>query len=108
MPDSAKALWVPTDASIAMSHMHRFAQAASAVGEIHSWSISQPGAFWSMVWDECGVVGTKGKRAFVAAQDGVPMSTAQFFPDASLSVVENMLATCRRKMKDGWPSMAEP
>ena len=93
MPELAKVLWTPTDERIATTNMNRFAQAASAVGEIHSWSISQPGAFWSMVWDECGVVGTKGKRAFVAAQDGVPMSTAQFFPDASLSVVENMLAT---------------
>ena len=93
MPDSAKALWVPTDASITMSHMHRFAQAVNSPSDLHTWSVGQPGDFWSLVWDACGVVGTKGERAFVAASDGAPMSTARFFSDASLSVVENLLAT---------------
>lgn len=93
MRDSAKALWVPTDASIATSHMHRFTQAINTSGDLHAWSVDHPGDFWSLVWDECGVIGFQGERIFVAAQPGAPMSTAQFFPDASLSVVENLVAT---------------
>jgi acetoacetyl-CoA synthetase len=60
---------------------------------LYSWSINHPEQFWSLVWDDCGVVGHKGDRSFVPAQPSGPMSTAQFFPDARISVVENMLAT---------------
>lgn len=92
MTDSAKAQWTPTVERIAKSHMIRFAEMANQQGDLHAWSITQPEQFWSLVWDACGVVGHKGERAFVAAQSGSNMSTAQFFPDASLSVVENLLA----------------
>ena len=71
--------------------MDQLAKRLGHENELHEWSISHPEAFWSEVWDECGVVGVKGDRAFVAAQSGAPMSTARFFPDASLSVVENFL-----------------
>lgn len=71
--------------------MHQLAERLGHENDLYEWSISQPEAFWSEVWDECGVVGVKGERAFVAAQSGAPMSTARFFPDASLSVVENFL-----------------
>ena len=93
MPDVAKALWTPTGESIADSRMNRFARLANEPGDLHAWSINQPEQFWSLVWDDCGVVGHKGERSFLAAQPGAPMSTARFFPDAALSVVENMLAT---------------
>lgn len=93
MPDVAKALWTPSGESIANSRMNRFAQMVNESGDLHAWSINQPEQFWSLVWDSCGVVGHKGERSFLAAQPGSPMSTAQFFPDARISVVENMLAT---------------
>ena len=93
MPDVAKALWTPTGEGIANSRMNRFAQMVNESGDLHAWSINQPELFWSLVWDDCGVVGHKGERSFLAAQPGSPMSTAQFFPDARISVVENMLAT---------------
>ena len=93
MSDVAKALWTPTGKTIANSRMNRFAQMVNESGDLHAWSINQPEQFWSLVWDDCGVVGHKGERSFVAAVPGSPMSTARFFPDAALSVVENMLAT---------------
>ena len=71
--------------------MHQLAKRLGHENKLYVWSISHPEAFWSEVWDECGVIGVKGDRAFVAAQTGAPMSTARFFPDASLSVVENFL-----------------
>jgi acetoacetyl-CoA synthetase len=93
MSESAKAQWTPAVERIAKSRMNSFTQAANELGDLHAWSIAQPDRFWSLVWDQCGIVGEKGARAFVAPQDGASMSTAQFFPNASLSVVENLLAT---------------
>jgi acetoacetyl-CoA synthetase len=84
-------LWQPSPEEDQSSAMHQLAKRLGHENDLYEWSVSQPEAFWSEVWDECGVVGAKGERAFVAAQIGAPMSTARFFPDASLSVVENFL-----------------
>ena len=93
MPELPKALWTPTKERIANSRINRFVENVNKKGDLHEWSVNQPEQFWSLVWDACGMVGQKGERTFVPAPSGAPMSTAQFFPDASLSVVENMLAT---------------
>ncbi len=84
-------LWQPSPEEVQSSAMHQLAKRLGHENELYEWSISHPEAFWSEVWDECGVVGVKGDRAFLAAQSGAPMSTARFFPDASLSIVENFL-----------------
>jgi len=93
MPELPKALWTPTRERIANSRINRFVENVNKKGDLHEWSVNQPEQFWSLVWDACGMVGQKGERTFVPAPSGAPMSTAQFFPDASLSVVENMLVT---------------
>ena len=91
MSELAKALWNPTDERIANSRMSRFAKKVNKSADLHAWSIAQPSEFWSQVWDDCGVIGQKGDRAFVPNSAGAPISTAKFFPDAELSVVENFL-----------------
>ena len=91
MSELAKALWVPTDERIANSRMSRFAKKVNKTADLHAWSVAQPSEFWSEVWDECAMVGTKGDRTFVPNAAGSPISTAKFFPDAQLSVVENFL-----------------
>jgi len=93
MPELPKALWTPTRERIANSRINRFVENVNKKGDLHEWSVNRPDQFWSLVWDDCGVVGHKGERSFVPAQPSAPMSTAQFFPDARISVVENMLAT---------------
>lgn len=93
MRDSAQSQWTPTSEQVAKSLMNRFAEKANKSGDLHAWSVAKPDEFWSLVWDSCGVVGDKGDRTFVPAQPGASMSTAQFFPDARISVVENLLAT---------------
>jgi acetoacetyl-CoA synthetase len=55
---------------------------------LHLWSVDKPEDFWAQVWDYCDIVGERGDRVFV---DNPVMSAARFFPDAKLSVVENML-----------------
>ena len=91
MSELAKALWIPTDERIANSRMSRFAKKVNKTADLHAWSIAQPSEFWSQVWDECGVIGYKGNRAFVPNNANSPISTAKFFPDAQLSIVENFL-----------------
>ena len=94
MNELAKALWTPTDELIAQSRMNRFARRVNKPVDLHAWSVAQPSEFWSEVWDECAMVGTKGDRTFVPNATGSPISTAKFFPDAQLSVVENFLQNC--------------
>jgi acetoacetyl-CoA synthetase len=97
----ATPLWSPNTDRAFASHMKAFqneAQERYAIGptDLHEWSVRQPEQFWSLVWDRCGVIGEKGRRSFIAAEPGAPLSTAQFFPDARISVVENILATSGR------------
>ena len=84
-------LWQPSPEERQSSAMHQLAKRLGHENDLYEWSVSQPEAFWSEVWDECAVVGEMGSRAFVPAANGARMSTARFFPDASLSVVENFL-----------------
>jgi acetoacetyl-CoA synthetase len=84
-------LWQPSPEGREATAMYRFARQVGHETDLYEWSVSQPEAFWSKIWDECGVVGEMGSRAFVPAPKGARMSTARFFPDASLSIVENFL-----------------
>jgi acetoacetyl-CoA synthetase len=89
-------LWRPTPALIAAQPLtafmsaceERHAIAFADVNDFHAWSIAERGAFWSGVWDFCGVIGDKGARALV---DDGHMTQARFFPDARLNFAENML-----------------
>ena len=86
----ASPLWSPRQpADTAMARFAKtiFGQASSVEG-LHDWSTSEPGAFWSAVWQHCGVIGDPGLRP-IDAQTFMP--STRFFPDASLSVVENLL-----------------
>jgi acetoacetyl-CoA synthetase len=52
--------------------------------------VSQPGEFWSALWDFCGIEGRKG-RTFFLPDESAWMTGARFFPDASLNLAENLL-----------------
>jgi acetoacetyl-CoA synthetase len=53
------------------------------------FSVEQPEAFWSLLWDFCGVrAEARGSRVLV---DGGKMPGARFFPDARLNYAENLL-----------------
>lgn len=89
-------LWSPSPAAIAASPMTAFMKAAARasgreIGDyerLHQWSVEDREAFWSLVWDQCGVIGEKGDRVMV---DGGRMPGASFFPDAKLNFAENLL-----------------
>ncbi len=87
-------LWEPTAEQIRGSQLARF---KARVGmdqanyeALHAWSVREPDAFWREVWDETGIVGHRGEHAVVP---GPTMRDDRWFPDASLNVVDTLLAT---------------
>jgi acetoacetyl-CoA synthetase len=84
-------LWVPSPERAAATRLARFRRRAGFPDypSLHEWSIRQPERFWALVWDECGVLGDPGERVVAP---GEHFWTTRFFPDAQLSVTENLLA----------------
>ena len=82
-------LWSPSPARIAATRMDEFRR---AVGHdaVHEWSVTDPGAFWERVWQCCGVVGEPGDTVFDPGDGSV--RGGRFFPGASVSFAENLLA----------------
>ncbi|TIL26798.1 MAG: acetoacetate--CoA ligase [Mesorhizobium sp.] len=93
-------LWAPTKDQVDAAPMTAFMTAAAAgtgkvfssYADLHRWSIDDREAFWSLIWDFCGIVGDKGtsggERVLV---NGDKMPGAAFFPDAKLNFAENLL-----------------
>jgi acetoacetyl-CoA synthetase len=89
-------IWTPGAARVADANLTRFREFVEArigralpeYADLHQWSVSDPAAFWSAVWDFTGVIGDKGATP-VADLDQMP--GARFFPDARLNVAENVL-----------------
>ncbi|MDO1581081.1 acetoacetate--CoA ligase [Rhizobium oryzicola] len=89
-------LWSPSPELIASAPLTRFmAWCGERHGlsfensdQLHKWSIAERGAFWTDIWDFCGVVGERGARDLIHGDD---MLAARFFPDAKLNFAENLL-----------------
>jgi acetoacetyl-CoA synthetase len=52
------------------------------------WSVAQPEAFWTSVWDECGALGERGT---IVLENGDKMPGASWFPQARLNYAQNQL-----------------
>ncbi|MVA99454.1 acetoacetate--CoA ligase [Nitratireductor sp. CAU 1489] len=89
-------LWTPSPDAVRRAPIMAFmAQASKRTGrvfntyeELHAWSVDDREAFWTLVWDFCGVVGDKGERVL---DNGERMPGADFFPEARLNFAENLL-----------------
>ena len=86
----AKPLWQPNPNTVGDTRMAMFMQATGygRYADLWQWSIDQPEAFWSKLWDFCGAVGDKGHTVL---RDGDKMPGARWFPDARLNYAENLL-----------------
>ncbi len=90
-------MWQPSAARVAAANLTAFSSRAGLPADyarIHRWSIEQPEAFWSLVWDFCEVRGEKGG---VVLADGDRMPGARWFPEARLNYAQNLL----RRRDDG-------
>jgi acetoacetyl-CoA synthetase len=87
---SERPLWTPSPERAAATLLARFMARAGHrdYAALHRWSVEERAAFWSLVWDFCGVKGAKGERILA---DGDRMPGARWFPDARLNFAENLL-----------------
>ena len=63
----SKPLWQPNPNTVSDTPMAIFMQAMGhgRYDDLWQWSVDQPEAFWSKLWDFCGVVGEKGNEILV-------------------------------------------
>ena len=87
-------LWTPAPEEQRGSNLWRFAEFCEfdpgEYDDLHRWSVSDKGDFWSSVWDFCNAIGDKGVGYFLA-DDSAWMTGARFFPEARLNLAENLL-----------------
>ena len=87
-----QALWTPSPDYVAQTRLAQFAHIAefnaADYEALHDWSLRAPDAFWSQVWDFCGVLGHKGDIAFAPSDH---IKDCQFFPNGRVNFAENML-----------------
>ena len=92
----SQALWKPGVERIAAANVSAFMRAVNArwnadcsdYFSLWRWSVAQPEAFWTSVWDECGALGERGDAVL---ENGDKMPGARWFPQARLNYAENLL-----------------
>jgi acetoacetyl-CoA synthetase len=85
-------VFTPTGAPTRMADFARAAgeragRDLTAYDDLHAWSVADPDAFWSLVWDYFSVVGSRTEVASVPAT----LPQAHFFPGAVLNIVDTYL-----------------
>ena len=86
-------LWTPDPERVAATNMARFAREAGFdpvdQAGLQDWAVSQPEAFYALLWDFLGIIGAKGG---VAVQPATDIREVRFFPEARINYAENLLA----------------
>ncbi len=85
--------WKPSHDAVEKSALHQFMkQAGCAEGTSYAafwrWSVDHKEAFWSLVWDLCGVIGDRSANIF---EPGARFQDSRFFPEARINFAENLL-----------------
>lgn len=65
---------------------------SSTYDDVHRWSVTHPGEFWSKAWTQLGLIGEQGLSAF---EPGLDFISSRFFPHGSINVTENLLRNGR-------------
>lgn len=87
-----RVMWSPTAEHSAQTHLHAFmtGNGFDEYEALHRWSVADPAAFWSALWDYAGIVGDIKGEAFVRDEQR-PMTGSRFFPETSVNLAENLL-----------------
>src|SRR5690242_15576545 len=91
-------LWEPDDKTVRDARVTRFMTWLAGRGTLNPgdyqdlwhWSVTDPAAFWSAVWDYFGVLGDRGDGPALAGQ---VMPDVQWFGGATLNYARNALRT---------------
>jgi acetoacetyl-CoA synthetase len=86
----SRPMWTPDPERAAQTAMACFMREAGMrdYAALHQWSVEHAAAFWSRVWDFCGVIGDQGGATLA---DGSRMPGARWFPQGRLNFAENLL-----------------
>ncbi len=95
---SSNLLWTPAEERIKQTLLWSFmAEVSRRAGRtisdyetLYRWSVTEKEAFWSLLWDFCGVIGVKGARVL---DNGGDIEHARWFPEAALNFAENLLCS---------------
>ena len=89
-------IWRPSAEGIARANLTRFHSFAGRYGAppgdyaaLWQWSVDDPAAFWSALFDYTGVIADRG--AGPVLQDAECMPGARWFEDTRLNFAENLL-----------------
>ncbi len=104
-PVPAKPLWQPAPDALLRTQIGAFMREVAkrhgvqtkTFEELHKWSIENRAEFWSLVWDFCGVKGTRGKEI---VRNPDQMIGSEWFPEARLNYAENLLRTAEEGGRD--------
>ena len=96
MTATATRLWNPTAERIAEANLTAFAAKVAVrhgidittYDALWRWSIDHKQDFWREIWDDAGVIGTRGDTVLAGADR---MPGAAWFPDARLNFAQNLL-----------------
>src|SRR5947208_11856220 len=91
-------MWEPDDKTVRGARVTRFMTWLAGHGilspesyqDLWHWSVTDPAAFWSAVWDYFGVLGDRGDGPVLA---GEVMPDVQWFGGATLNYARNALRT---------------
>ena len=85
-------LWEPTAEQIdrtEVAALCRDLDLPVSFDALHAWSVNEPDAFWTTVWDRYGII---GDRSDTAVDRSGSFRETRFFPGSRLCVAENLLA----------------
>jgi acetoacetyl-CoA synthetase len=99
--DYGDTLWAPTAESAGRTEIARYARWLDSHGgpaisapdgvpsyrDLWQWSVDEPAAFWSSIWDFFGVLGTRGAGPVLAGQ----MPDVSWFAGSTLNYARNAL-----------------
>ena len=91
-------LWEPDDKTVRNARITRFMSWLESRNQLHpggyqdlwQWSVSQPGEFWTAIWDYFEVLGDRGDGPALA---GGVMPDVRWFDGATLNYARNALRT---------------
>jgi len=89
-------LWTPDPARIEQARISGFIRAAArssgrtmnGYDDLYRWSIEDRAGFWSLLWEQAGVIGERGE---VVLENGDDIEHSVWFPQARLNFAENLL-----------------
>ena len=91
---TGQVMWSPSRRQVETSELTAFIRRArpdippTDYAALHHWSVTEPAAFWSAVWDYGEIIGERPGPALV---NGDRMPGAAWFPRARLNYAENLL-----------------